>query len=232
MKAKIKNTLLFLSCVVVFSVLFIYGVDFFRITHIELQGIKSLNNLNLVNQRLIFFLNTEEFKRSLLLSNPKIESIFVEKKYPNKLLISAISVNPTSQLQVKDGWYLLSPAGRIIAKAREPFKKIAQISYFTKYPFESYSVGDYISAKEIIYATYLIDRLKKIKLASFDRVAIDHLFVIVLKNKSQELWFTTKKSKEAQFDTLKTILRNFMVTGVKFRKIDLRFSKPLVTIVN
>ena len=175
-------------------------------------------------------INIPKLETKLLQDNPHIGVITIEKNLPSTLKLTALPVHTTAQLKVADGWYVLSPTARILAKKRSKTKNLAFISYFTKYPFETYKVGDYIDQDEIMYAVYFLDKLKSIKNTAINQVAIDHLFVIVCRGKGHELWFTTKKTKEQQIGELRTILRQFSVTGQKFKKIDLRFSKPLVTL--
>lgn len=221
---------LFVLMVVVFSVIFTSLIDYFRVTEIELNGVKSLNSIEIVNNDILFILDTNKLESELKEKNPSVETVSVQKIYPNRVVISAVLIKPSVQLRVSDGWYLLSPSAKIIAKSRKPYSKVATISYFTKYPFEAYQVGDQIESSEIIYASYFINKLRTIKIRSYDSVAIDHLFVLLLKGGSQEIWLTTKKSKEQQFDVLRDILKQFVISGKKYKKIDLRFSKPIVTI--
>ncbi len=202
----------------------------FRISTIKLSGVTSIKGVELLSRSYLFSLNASKVEKHLMRVNPSIKSMYISKEYPNTLYISAVAAKPAAQLAVSEGWYTLSPTARIIAKKRDLQKNMPVIEYFTKYPFETYTVGDVLESREIGHAVYLLDRVKTIKDFKVDQVAITHLFVIVFKSGRQEVWFTTKKSKEGQFDTLKIITRQLRAQGRKFERIDLRFSKPLVTL--
>ncbi|OGK16997.1 hypothetical protein A2690_02390 [Candidatus Roizmanbacteria bacterium RIFCSPHIGHO2_01_FULL_39_12b] len=222
------GSIIFLSVVLSIGVLLAF--DYFRIKTVSLNGATSLNNLSSVYRQVIFLVNSDKLQEKLLQKNPSFMSIHIEKKLPHTIIITAIKTKPIAQLQVYDGWYLLSPTAVVITKKRSKTSVLATMSYFTKYPFEAYNVGEKLDAKEIQYATYFLDRIGTIKNLKVDTIAINYLFMIVFKSEDREIWLTTKKNKEEQFGTLKTILRYFNKTGAKFKKIDLRFTKPLVTL--
>lgn len=200
----------------------------FRVNRIELVGTKSLLGISSYNNAVLFLLNTNAIEKDLLRQNASINSVYIQKKYPKTLRIEVTKSPAVLLLRVGGGWYMLDVNSKILKKSRKKFNlSLPVLEYFTKYPYEMYKVGDSISSKEIQYGVFFAKATTTLGEKNIT-VAINHLFVIVLRNKHHEFWFTTKKSKENQVGDLVTIVRGLRIEGKKFKKVDVRFSKPVV----
>ena len=213
---------------VVFAVTGLFTISLFRINTIQLIGTKSLIGLSRYNKSLLFLVNNAEVEKSLRAQNASIDSLFVQKKYPRTLLITVIKSPSVALLTVGGGWYFLNKDGKIVKKTRsKPHTSLPNITYFTRYPYELYQVGEKVNAEEVQYGAYFAHLLTNLSEKKIN-VVINQLFVIVLKNKDHEYWFTTKKSKEEQSALMKKIVRGLRIEGKKYKRIDVRFSKPVV----
>lgn len=213
---------------------FVFLINFFyeytkikelKIINVEKEEIIGLENLK--NKSLVF-LNLEETKKILLNKNPFIKEIDLEKKIPNILIIKVIFDQPIAVLSSDNGYFYLSSEGKILEKIKDLKKAyFPKINFYQKLFFNSYSLGDKIEFKEILFGLQILKMLTdlKIKVNSLD---INSVNVLLFNLENKKVYFSSEKEIGAQFYQFEKIYRQFKIEGRNYQEIDLRFDKPIV----
>ena len=175
------------------------------------------------------FVSDEELQRNLVSANPIIAKVQVSKIYPNKLLLNIQTVKPVVATKVVDEYVLLSVNGRILQKVKVKPAGLTELIYYQKLFEEQMKIGELLGFKDLQIAIRFVDILSsfgyKVK-----RVDINSFYMIRLElEDSKEILVTTEKDIQKQEYQIGTILRQFKVDGTSFKRIDVRYDKPVMT---
>ena len=229
----------FLLCLLFFSILF-FANQFFLIKKVELISDRKFlltNKDELINKNLIF-INQDQIAKKIILENSLLKTAVIDKVWPATLKVTVYFYDPMAALIVNQGFFNLSADGRILSKIKDGQSSLPRnlelrglpiINYYQKLNSNSFASGDWINYKDIQQTLFFIDKLRQINLIP---LAIDikgqDMLVFNLVN-DQQIIFSNNKDKNVQDYQLELIIRQFKIEGKEFKKIDLRFEKPVIT---
>ena len=227
---KLKFFLFFLFlCLLFFSTLFFIN-QFFLIKKVQLISDRKflLTNKNeLINKNLIF-INQDETAKKIILENPLLRQVVVNKVWPVTLKITIYFYEPIATLIINQGFFNLSADGRILSKIKDSQQTLPSINYYQKLDSNSFQTGDWINYKDIQQTLFFIDKLRQINLSPLTIDIKGQDMLVFNLNDDKKIIFSNKKKKELQDYQLELIVRQFKIEGKEFKKIDLRFEKPII----
>jgi hypothetical protein len=186
-----------------------------------------VNKEKLINKSLIF-VSEDKIADEIVKENFLIKTANVEKIWPNKLRITVTFYVPCVSLLVNSGFFSLSCDGRILQKTKDILQYLPVINYYQKLNSRSFQTGSWVDYKDIKQALFFIDKLKEINLTplTIDIRGQDMLVFNLIG--SQQIIFSNDKDKSVQDYQLELIVKQFKIEGKEFKKIDLRFDKPII----
>ncbi len=227
---KIKFFLIFiLLCLISFSIIF-FVYQFFLIKNIQLvsdQNFLLTNKGELINKSLLL-VDEDEISKKIIKNNFLLKTAIVEKVWPNSLKISVTFYEPCVSLIVNNGFFNLSCDGRILQKIKDRQPYLPIINYYQKLNAGSFQTGSWIDYKDIKQTLFFIDKLKQINLRPLTIDIKGQDMLVFNLNDSRIIVFSNSKDKDVQNYQLELIIRQFKIEGKEFKKIDLRFNKPII----
>ena len=228
---RIKFLILFLLlCSLSFAGLF-FANQFFLIKNIEIVSDKKFsltNKKELINKNLIFA-NRDKIAKKIIKENFPIEIATVEKIWPSTLKISISFYEPCISMVVNNGFFELSCDGRILKKTKDVPQYLPVINYYQKLNSGSFQTGDWIDYEDIKKVLFFVQRLKEINLTALtiDIKGQDMLVFNLIDGK--QIIFSNSKDNNTQNYQLELIIKQFKIEGKEFKKINLRFNKPIIS---
>lgn len=192
-------------------------------THIK--GLKSLEN------QIIFFANESKLKNDLILENPLIERIDVKKKLPNTIILIPYFSTPIAQIEVNNGFFHLSKNGRILKKTIDKINFFPLITFYQKFNYQSYQAGNYLKYSEIIYSLKAIEKIKSLGFNNIKEIKINNHNLIIFQVDNREIYLNAEKDIKQMLYELETIIKKLKQEKKDFRKLDLRFNKPIIVFI-
>ncbi|MDO8741880.1 MAG: FtsQ-type POTRA domain-containing protein [Candidatus Roizmanbacteria bacterium] len=227
---KLKFFLFFpLLCLLFFFILFFIN-QFFLIKKVQLISEKKFllaNEDELKNKNLIF-INQDEIAKKIIRENSLLKKAIVNKIWPATLKVTVYLYEPMAALIVNQGFFNLSADGRILSKIKEGQPSLPIINYYQKLNRNSFQTGDWIDYKDIQQALFFIDKLGQINLAPLTIDIKGQDMLVFNLDGDKKIIFSNKVEKELQDYQLEYIVRQFKIEGKEFKKIDLRFEKPVI----
>lgn len=219
------------TLILIFSLIFfslVFFDNYFQVKKIKIVGSKiNIFGLNEITGRNIIFISEEKIKEILKEKNPLINSLLIEKKYPDTLVLKITLYQPIGELIVNSGYFQLAEDGKIIAKSKKENEKITKINFYQKLNYQSYNQGEIISFKEILDGLYFLQSLIDMNIKA-DSLDINGINMIVFKLENKKIIFSSEKDRELQVFQVKEIIRRFKIEGKNYKEIDLRFDKPVI----
>jgi cell division septal protein FtsQ len=206
-----------------------YCFELFRVKKIVIIGPKK--NLNLKLQKLsevpIFFINVKNEEKKLLNNNPYLKNIKIEKQLPSTLIIYPEYYQPEAQLKINQGYLLLSEDGRILEKTKVKYDNLLTINFYQKLNSQEVNIGGFITFKELKLSLQLIPIFKRLNI-KINSIDIFGLNMIVFNLDNNQVFFSGEKdSKKTEYE-LTSILKKIKLEHQNFKKLDLRFNKPII----
>jgi len=168
-------------------------------------------------------------QESIVAQNPGVSTVYVEKIYPNKLFIKIVAEGPSVSLKVGNEYVLLTSIGRVLQKVKTKPTNIPEIIYYQELFKEDVKIEDVLSFKDLQIAIQFIRILRTLGYKVI-QVDIDSFYMIrLVLEDSREVLVTTEKNIQKQEYQISSILRQFKVDGTKFKRLDVRFDKPVMT---
>ncbi len=227
---KLKFFLFFsLLCLLFFFILFFIN-QFFLIKKVELISEKKFllaNQDELINKNLIF-INQDEIAKKIIQENSLLKTAVVDKIWPATLKVTVYFYEPIAALIVSRGFFNLSVDGRILSKIKDGQSSLPIINYYQKLNSNSFQTGDWIDYKDIQQTLFFIDKLGQINLMPLTIDISGQDMLVFNLNDDKKIVFSIRKEKESQNYQLELIIRQFKIEGKEFKKIDLRFNKPVI----
>jgi len=227
---KFKFFLLFIFlCILFFSILFFVN-QFFLIKKIQIVSDREFlfaNRDELINKNLIF-VNQNEIANKIVKENSFLRKVIVNKIWPVTLKLTVYFHEPIALLIVNQGFLNLSIDGRILSKTKEVYTDLPIINYYQKLSSNSFQIGDRIDYKDIQQTLFFIDKLEQINLKPLT-IDIKGQDMLLFKLSSEKIIvFSSQKERQFQIYQLEIIVKQFKIKGKEFKKIDLRFDKPII----
>lgn len=231
---QLKTILLVLALVGVFF-LFLYQADkTLRVRTIRIQGIakgQELYGLDALRQSSMVTLRDADVADLLKKNNPQVARVQVAKQFPDILTLTVTLYQPTAYLKADTGYLLLSSDGRVLARVREnSLLPVPIISYYEKISYDATQPGSFISLKDILTAMFFIEKTEAVGL-QVNTVDIDGVDMIGLNLDGKVIVFSSDKDREMQVYQMEQIVHQFRIQGRNFRKMDLRFNKPVLELI-
>jgi len=228
----IKKISVVVLLALIFLGVFFYVNRFFLVKEIEIFGNDKKNSINgLINLKNHNLLYISEQKTALDLQkeNPWMESVIIDKSYPNKLTIKIKPAIPIALIKVDQGFFYLDAGGKVIQKAKKNDSRLPQINYYQLLSYFDYQPGNKIGYKDILLSLFFINNLNNLGY-SVDTVDIAGFYMIRFNLKDKSILFSTEKDTKKQAYQLEQIIKRFKIEGVDFSSLDLRFDKPVIKI--
>jgi len=130
--------------------------------------------------------------------------------------------------RVKRGMMHAKHRRGILKKAKETPQFLPIINYYQKLNAGSFQTGDWIDYKDIKQTLFFIDKLKQINLRPLTIDIKGQDMLVFNLNDSRIIVFSNSKDKDVQNYQLELIVKQFKIEGREFKKIDLRFNKPII----
>ncbi|MGB3095049.1 MAG: hypothetical protein WBB49_04155, partial [Microgenomates group bacterium] len=116
-----------------------------------------------------------------------------------------------------------------LQKVKTKPTNIPEIIYYQELFKEDVKIGDVLSFKDLQIAIQFIRILRTLGYKVI-QVDIDSFYMIrLVLEDSREVLVTTEKNIQKQEYQISSILRQFKVDGTKFKRLDVRFDKPVMT---
>lgn len=228
---KIKLFLFFLLlCLILFFVLFFFN-QFFLVKKIEIISEKKFllaNQNELLNKNLIF-INKNKIAKKIIKENSLLKDVVVSKTWPNSIKLYVFFYDPVAALTVNNGFFYLSVDGRIISKTKNNQLSSPIINYYQRLNNNFFQIGDWIDYSDIRQTLFYIDKLGQINLRILTIDIKGQDMLVFNLEDDKKIVFSSNKEKETQIYQLELIIRQFKIEGKEFKKIDLRFEKPVIT---
>lgn len=207
-----------------------FGNNFVKVRTIIIKGDtkQQLRGLNIFYQKNLILLSSKELEQSLLTDNPQLQSVSIEKKFPNSLVITVQLQSIIASIQMNEGYAYLSEGGKIVQKSREKNNQFPLIHYYQKLNYSSVSAGDDMKYIDIVSALHFINKCSELGLKT-DTVDINGPDMLLFTIGDKKIYFTTEKELKTQDYELEQIIKQFKIEGKDFKSLDLRFEKPIIT---
>lgn len=226
----LKKTFIFLILVLFFFFALYFLNEYFVVQEIKIKGISentSLNGIASYKNRNILFLSEKEIENRIISENSYVDKVYVNKELPKTLSVLVSIHKNIAQLKVSNGFFNLSEEGRIISKVRKSTENIPIINYYQLFNYHENQAGDFITYKDIKTALFILKKALNLGIKA-DSIDINGLSMIVLNFQERKVFFTTEKDKEVQIYELDQIIHSLKIKGQDFKKLDLRFKKPII----
>jgi len=175
------------------------------------------------------FLSVEDVQNELVKKNPIATEVKASKVYPNKLILNIQIGRPVASVNVGGEYALLSANGRILEKVKTRPIGLAEIKYYQQVFKEQVKIGELFGFNDLQMAVRFVDILRTIGY-KVSRVDIDSFYMIRLElDGSREILVTADKDIQEQEYQINAILRQFKIDGSEFKRIDVRYNKPIMT---
>lgn len=227
---KVKFLFFFVLICLFFLALIFFANQFFKIKKIELISDKkfTLVNENNIFDKNLVFINKDKISEEIVQKNFLVEKADIEISLPSTLKVSVYFYQPLASLITNRGYFDLSSDGRILSKKTDGKPLLPVINYYQKLNNNSFQTGNWIDYKDIKQALFFIEKLKQINhLPLTIDIKGQDMLVFNLDN-NKRIIFSVEKDKNIQDYQLELIIKQFNIEGKDFKKIDLRFEKPII----
>lgn len=205
---------------------------YFRVKEIGVEGTKELSGLSVYSHASLFFLNPVEIERELTDRNPSVREINVDVQYPHTLSIKVIEAIPLAQVKLEDGYMGITSDGKILNKQKDPLEEgVLTIMYYQPLYFNNFTVGETVDIVEIVQTAGIIEETQKLDVA-ISKVDIRNENMIVLFSEDREILVSATKDSRLQVAQLKVVLEQVRAKALGFKRLDLRFEKPIIVFTN
>jgi len=226
-----------INLLILFFLLFLFGLlflnEYFRVKEVKIEAdLPSLNFIGVegFKNKNLLFISTKKEELKLKNVNPQIKDVSIIKKPPNSLIIKIKSYSPKALIKTNQGFFVLSEDGRILftVKNLSNFSLLPLINYYQLVNQSVYFVGDWLDFNDIKITLTLLNKLEEfnLKIKNID-ILNEDMILFKLKD-GEEIVFTSKKNWEKQIFPIPLILKQFKIEGRNFKRIDVRFDKPIV----
>lgn len=206
-----------------------------RVKIIKIEGIPKetvLYGLENIKNASLLMLSTDSVAERMRKSNPFISRIQVAKIFPQTLALTISPDGPIAYFESDFGFFALSQEGKVLSKLKETPSSLNLpiIHYFEKLHFASYQPGDLLNYKDIAMAMKILKKMMEMGM-KINTIDIDGVDMIGFSLKGKTIVFSSGKGVEEQMYQLEQIVHQFKIQGTDFKKLDLRFNRPILELV-
>jgi len=211
--------------VALFSILAIVISPIFRIKHLTVEGggnclsTEKINGAGIIGKNIIF-LSHKKLEVTLLEKFPCLKKIYITKKIPSDLNLSAEVDMP--QVKIAGRNLFITRSGLVTQEGTSTLPELFIPSQVELTAGETTRDSQVLSAVELTSLVEKTDfRLSAIRIIDGGNIAFyspENLIAL----------FSIEKPKNLQVDSLQQVVAQAKIDSVKISKIDLRFDKPVV----
>lgn len=235
-KSTIKSSHLLTAVITVLLCLFsLYYIDsWLRVTHIQIIGVGSevpIYGLESIKKSRMFFLSENKTSDYIKRINPLFETVTITKLYPQTIKLHIVLDKPVAYLKADQGFFVMSKQAKILEKVKtKNIHSLPVITYFQKFGYDSYQRGDNLNRSDLLKALYISERCRQLGIRA-NTIDIDGVDVIGLYVDKKAIIFSSEKDQDSQLYQLEQILHQFRIQGDDFSKLDLRYNRPILELI-
>lgn len=190
---------------------------------VELMNEKTLEEESRIwdTFSLFTFPSRSEEKR-LLGKYPSLLKLEIRKQFPRGVKVYYQERKQAAVVKAKNGEFVLDSSGLIFAQNQ---------SGITAPLFEDlekeWQIKDKMNSQKITFALQVVSQFENLELRPVNFVFLGENDLSV-KTDSSEIVFSSLKEIDLQIMTLQTIYKNAKIEGRTYKKIDLRFDRPVI----
>jgi len=173
--------------------------------------------------------NLHALKQEILLNNPVLEEVNLEKSYPHTLIINFQLSKPIAQLEDFKKFYLLSNTGKIILITNSVQKKLPIIKSFQRLRYYEGKQGQSISNPDILYALKAARLLPQYEI-DFEYLEINKPSHLKIVGKETVSYLNTKKQIAKNLKIVQNIIVTLKNKGQVPKEVNLFFEKAAYTL--
>lgn len=216
---------------VIVSVIFIalfFNYFAVRTVIIESKNPRTVYGIDVFHGKNLPLLNSASVLKKLKTLNPEIQSIDLEKIYPNTIMLSVEFTQPVALIKTTDSFLPLSING-VVLKKSGPLASytVPEIIYYQPLSTHEYPEGAAVSFTDIQTTLKVVGGLKDLGIP-IKRVEVRSFSMIVCYTDKEEYVITAEKDAQEQLETLKLVIIKSKTTGEQFKSLDVRFQKPVI----
>ena len=218
---KILLLLLSISLFVGIIYFFKFGINIFKIKHIEVLGDPvqlEIKESLFVNN--ILFFPSESVVQKIKLDNPSVKTVEIRKKFPSTLIFVIYKRTPIAEI-ITNGIHLGIDEDTVITEIVST-NQLPTIT--TDIPLVR--IGATVRHPMVIQAIALISKTKSF--IQWSRIESFETQSIRAKTGQTDILITQTSDLTYVRDTLQTLMEGFRIKGTMPKSIDIRFSKPVV----
>jgi cell division septal protein FtsQ len=173
----------------------------------------------------LFFLSPQEAQEKIKKEMMTIDTVRLEKKLPDRLMVYLSKKTPLAVVEVKDGYLEVDHEGTILTVLTQP----------SDLPLVVVSGLSLNGQQKKLESIPLLTCLEALYQLLFQNISVRRVeirnereFVLDLKTGPQ-VTFSLEGDTKEEVDSLHLILERAKIEGKEMKMIDLRFSKPVVT---
>lgn len=166
----------------------------------------------------LFLFNSEKLTQEIKNQDPEIREVLLSKIFPDRIILEIRRRQPLAVLLSKNVFFWLDKEG-VIFKASSQDGGLPRLSW----SLQNLKVGSRIEIKAI----NLEEVLKSLSPGKAKEITVKE--DLQIRTETGVLIFLPKKASSSKLTALQTILNRFRIEGKRLVKIDLRFSKPVIS---
>lgn len=207
----------------------------FRVKYIRVAGVRAgypLYGLEALKNKRMPLLSEAKAKEVVQSANPHLGTVSVKKTLPDTLELQVAPAKPVLLFKAEGGYFVLDAAGKIIAKTKtvDGYGALPVLNYFQRIHYANVQPGSELRMSDLLMAVKFLQKVRSLGMEVIT-IDIDGVDVIGLNLNKQAILFSSEKDVESQVYQLEQILRQFKVQGRDFVKLDLRFNRPVLELV-
>jgi len=227
------NTLLFIGGCCIGYILVFYLVTVFRVRVIEVYGIPQKETATIVSflkGQSTLFLKQKDIQDQLTLRIPALDGFSMDLFYPDRVVIHARLDSPVIYVVSDEGYFSVSENGVILEKTRATTIPSPQVYLYQVVHHNAYQAGQRIGYLVIAKAITFVQLLRSEGYLA-ERVDIDSVDMIACNVKGIRIIFSQSKDIALQTHEFQLIAKQMRVGALRVAKLDLRFDKPVVELI-
>ena len=236
---QLKNNLLVSSNILLFIAI-IFTVSFFAIrfadNYLSVSSITFNHSTKILSDEIrdsvqlngdtLFFMDTDAIEKQLL-NNPEVESVRVNKQWPNKLKIDLEIYTAMLQIKKDSREYFINSKGKQIndydSNATMPLLYLSQETNINdlnpKINIDFINIIDFINE---------YDLNKKMKMTTWNYVYNKNTGISLHINERQRIILGNSDQLEFKLINLQKVFSTIMLEKIDFKEIDLRYNSKIV----
>jgi cell division septal protein FtsQ len=219
-----KIVILLILIIILSCSVFFIAKNIFTIRYIEVEGTDVLVSIDekRLSKNLLFF-PVEKFRSEIVKSNPVLQDVRFEKKYPHTLKIIPVVRTPFVRLSSGGRLVLLDKEGVVL---QDGDRELSIPLLTLTVPL--FHVGETLKDESVQFLLAFVLNMNTLLLIS-SITQTDSAYYQV-KTGITDIYITQGKPIGETTSTLQTLIAGFRIKGTLPAVVDLRFDKPIIKI--